>query len=79
MKVKIQSIDFAWNTKLSDKICVKAMKETKKSTIHFKASKFIKINTKLIRKVIAYKRIQRCTNTGFCGNMIRIKSVKHQN
>jgi outer membrane protein insertion porin family len=32
------------------------MKETKKSTIHFKASKFIKINTKLIRKVIAYKK-----------------------
>ncbi|MDD2673495.1 MAG: outer membrane protein assembly factor BamA [Flavobacterium sp.] len=55
-KVKIQSIDFAGNTKLSDKTLRKAMKETKqKNPIRLlKASKFIKDKYKTdLEKVIA--------------------------
>ena len=55
-KVKIQSIDFAGNTKISDKTLRKAMKDTKqKNPIRIlKASKFIKDKYKTdLEKVIA--------------------------
>jgi outer membrane protein insertion porin family len=55
-KVKIQKIDFVGNTKLSDKILRKAMKDTKQKNILrvLKASKFIKEKYKTdLEKVIA--------------------------
>jgi len=58
-KVKIDKIDFAGNSKLSDKSLKKAMKDTKqkKLTRIFKASKFIKdkYKTDLEKVIDAYK------------------------
>jgi outer membrane protein insertion porin family len=47
-KVKIEEIDFIGNTKISDNVLKKAMKETKQKNVLriFKASKFNKVNYK---------------------------------